>query len=269
MRWHQISSSKLKALFHKITLICGSGCYRTFCVDAIRRWWDGDTLDREIYSVSKAEFNQTWRYFQAHFALGIIWLSNNIMFTLYSQMYELAVMQNWVEKRQMVYNHGSFLPSNTRWKSYSSYQLMILVFASLPPLLAETFYIRIHLHDSESHLWTQSLGEGCDTWSWTLTRWSRCCPKTGRHKCWFCRLKPRVNNHKLKIDRWPPGRTGPHLKILRWSTKLKHAGGKKQSFCLRLVQCGTTTRLLWLLLRGSWFALLLLGYWWIRRALSC
>lgn len=67
---------------------------------------------------------------------------------------------------------------------------MILVLASLPPLLAETFYIRIHLHDSELHLWTQSLGEGCDTWSWMLTRWSHCCPKTGRHKCWFCRLKP-------------------------------------------------------------------------------
>lgn len=171
----------------------------------------------------------------------------------------------YLTKLSIVFS-GSFLPSNTRWKSYSSYQLMILVLASLPPLLAETFYIRIHLHDSELHLWTQSLGEGCDTWSWMLTRWSHCCPKTGRHKCWFCRLKPEsiATSSKSTADH----REGPDH-IWKYYTDRQNSStpGKKQSFCLRLVQCGTK-RLLWLLLRGSWFALLLLGYWWIRRALS-
>lgn len=100
--------------------------------------------------------------------------------------------------------------------------------------------IRIHFHLSDLHLWTQSLGEGCDTCSWMLTRWNHRHPEsgTGGTNADSRRLRnPESITAGWKSTCWPPGRTGPHLKNYT-DHQSSWIEFKAQSFCPCLVQCG-------------------------------
>lgn len=98
-----------------------------------------------------------------------------------------------------------------------------------------------------------------------LTRCSYCHPKTGRHKCWFCRLKP--ESITTSLESTADHREGPdHIWKYYSDRQSSSPPGGETDLLPRAVR--HKTGLLWWLLWGSWFALLLLWYWWIKWALS-